>query len=73
MKPVSKSDHENFHRDLDALHGLLRPHDFDDIEEAVADPILDHIPQRRHKGSTNRVLSILDQLDRENSNRRFNP
>jgi hypothetical protein len=65
MKPVSISDHENFHRDLDALHGLLRPHDFDDIDEAVADPITEKPIQRRSERDARRVLSILDELDQK--------
>ena len=39
--------------------------------EAEADPLRDHVPQAAPKHKANRVLAILDQIDRENSNRRF--
>lgn len=42
-----------------------------EIDDAAADPIHDHRPQSRPKHKVNRVLGILDELDRENSNRRF--
>jgi hypothetical protein len=41
-------------------------------DELAADPIIDRAPQTRAKHKTNRVLSILDELDR-NSNRRCEP
>ncbi len=44
---------------------------FDEIDEAAADPIHDHIPQARSHGKASRVLNILDELDQQ-SNRRFN-
>ena len=40
-------------------------------ERHLADPLRDHVPQAAPKRKVGRVLSILDQLDRENSNRRF--
>lgn len=46
---------------------------FGEIDQEVgADPIHDHRPRSAPKHKVNRVLGILDQLDRENSNRRFN-
>jgi hypothetical protein len=45
--------------------------DLDGIDELAADPIHDHRPQAAPKHKINRVLGILDQLDRENTNRRF--
>ena len=43
---------------------------FDEIDQAMADPIVDRVPQTRAKHKVRGVLGILDQLDR-NSNRRF--
>lgn len=42
--------------------------------DAMSEPIRDHLPQQASKRKTKGVLSILDQLDREDakSNRRFN-
>jgi hypothetical protein len=53
-----------------AVDSLLTSADLDEIDEAVADPIHDHAPQVAPKHKVNKVLGILDQLDRENSNRR---
>ena len=49
-----------------------QPRDFDPIDEAAADPIHDHAPQLAPMHKVRSVLDILDQLDKENSNRRFN-
>lgn len=69
MKPITVSDHENFHRDLDALHGLLRPHDFDDIDAELddmlqVDPYNGDPPSRRKDREVSRVLGLLDSLER---------
>jgi hypothetical protein len=40
-------------------------------ERRMQDPIRDHTPQAAPRRKVRGVLSILDQLDRENSNRRF--
>ena len=40
-------------------------------ERHLSDPLRDHIPQSAPKRRVRGVLSILDQLDREQSNRRF--
>ena len=45
---------------------------FDEIDAAMADPIHDHRPQTAPQRKVRSVLDILDQLDRENSTRRFN-
>jgi hypothetical protein len=55
---------------------IAPPIDDDDIDldvDPVADVILDRIPQRRHKGAVGRLNRILDQLERENTNRRSAP
>ena len=41
-------------------------------EQHLANPIRDHVPQVAPKRKVRGVLSILDQLDRQNSTRRFN-
>ena len=41
------------------------------IDEAAADPIHDHRPYQAPGHKVNRVLGILDQLDRANSHQRF--
>ena len=63
-RKISINDHAQF------LSLLMRESDFDEIDELAADPIHDHRPQSAPKHQVNRVLDILDQLDRENSNRR---
>jgi hypothetical protein len=40
-------------------------------DEALADPIRDHVPRTAPSRKVRGVLGILDQLDRENINRRF--
>ena len=40
-------------------------------EMRLADPIRDHTPRSAPQRKVRSVLSILDQLDREQSNRRF--
>lgn len=55
-------------------NSINRPCDrFDEIDEAAADPIHDHRPQSAPKHKVRGVLSILDQLEKENTNRRFKP
>jgi hypothetical protein len=63
-KPITIDDHASFRQ------SITTPKPFDAIDEAAADPIHDHAPRRASHGKVNRVLSILDQLERE-SNRRF--
>lgn len=54
-------------------HAAFPPaHQVNEIDEAMADPIVDHAPMRAPRHKANRVLGILDQLEKENSNRRFN-
>jgi hypothetical protein len=43
----------------------------DDLDEAVADIIHDHRPSTAPGHKVNRVIGILDQLEKENANRRF--
>jgi hypothetical protein len=45
----------------------------DQIDQAAADPIHDHIPQSAPRRKARGVLAILDQLEKENANRRFKP
>jgi hypothetical protein len=64
-RPVTVNDHQQFRE------AIATPKPCDAIDEAAADPIHDHAPRRASHGKVNRVLGILDQLERE-SNRRFN-
>jgi len=57
------------HREL--LDMLLTPRDRDELDEAASATIHDHAPHRAPKHKVRGVLSILDQLDKENVNRRF--
>jgi hypothetical protein len=41
------------------------PEPYDEIDHLAADPVLDHIPQRRNSRGTSRLFAILDQLKRE--------
>lgn len=66
---LSVGHHDQLRREM--LGALLDEHDYDEIDyEAAADPIHDHRPQSAPGHKVNRVLGILDQLDR-NTNRRF--
>jgi hypothetical protein len=66
QRRVSIEEHRQFRE------AIATPEPFDAIDDAAADPIHDHAPRRASHGKVNRVLSILDQLDRD-SNRRFTP
>ncbi len=72
-RKLSINQHDALRREM--LGGLVDERDLDDIDHAVdvaqADPIHDHRPQTAPSRKVRGVLSILDQLDRENSNRRF--
>ena len=63
---VSVDDHQHFRK------SVATPPPVDEIDQALADPLHDHRPRSAPRHKVNRVLGILDQLDRENSNRRFN-
>jgi hypothetical protein len=65
QRRVTIDDHQQFRE------AIATPKPCDAIDEAAADPIHDHAPRRASHGKVNRVLGILDQLERE-SNRRFN-
>lgn len=73
---MNAADH---HRNVDVeaqrhFHRCMSTDDFgrDEIDRSAADPIRDHLPQSAPGHEVKRVLSILDELDRQNSNRRFN-
>ena len=74
---MSISQHDETSRQMRAemLGGLVDERDFDEIDhavdEALADPIHDHRPQSAPSRKVRGVLSILDQLEKQNSNRRF--
>jgi hypothetical protein len=59
---VSVAEHEQFQKHLAASLTDQRP---DPIDDALADPVLDHLPSYQSKKKTARVLGILDQLNRE--------
>jgi len=62
--PVTVADHHDFRESLATLA-------FDEIDEAAADHIHDHAPQTGTKHKVRGVLNILDQIEKENVNRRF--
>jgi hypothetical protein len=64
-KPITVDDHQRFRE------SIAPPKPFDAIDEAAADPIHDHAPRRAAGHKVNRVLGILDELEKENTNRRF--
>ena len=41
------------------------PEPYDEIDHLAADPVFDHIPQRRNSRGTSRLFAILDELARE--------
>jgi hypothetical protein len=59
---VSVAEHQRFRADLAASLADLQP---DPIDDAMADPVLDHIPQRRSGKAAKSVLAMLDNLSRE--------
>jgi hypothetical protein len=59
---VSVAEHEQFQKHLAASLTDQRP---DPIDDALGDPVLDHLPSYQSKKKTARVLGILDQLNKE--------
>lgn len=59
-RPVTIDEHAAWQQSFDQ-----------DADDLLADPLRDHVPQTAAQRKVRGVLSILDQLDRENSNRRF--
>ena len=59
---VSVAEHERFRADIAASLTDQRP---DPIDDALGDPVLDHLPSYQSKKKTARVLGILDQLNKE--------
>jgi len=43
------------------------PEPYDEIDELAADPVFDHIPQRRNSRGTSRLFAILDELAKEDA------
>jgi hypothetical protein len=60
---VSVAEHERFRADIAASLGDQQP--VDEIDDALGDPVLDHLPSYQSKKKTARVLGILDQLNKE--------
>jgi hypothetical protein len=60
---VSVAEHERFRADLAASLAAQQP--ADEIDDALGDPVLDHLPSYQSKKKTARVLGILDQLNKE--------
>jgi hypothetical protein len=60
---VSVAEHQQFQKHLAASLGDQQP--TDEIDDQLADPVLDHLPSYQSKKKTARVLGILDQLNRE--------
>lgn len=67
---ASVADHEHFLKSISTDHRGVDEIDRA-VEELAADPIHDHAPAYQSKHKVNRVLSILDELDRGTTNRRF--
>ena len=58
---VTIDDQQKFRRELAAQQSAQQA---DPIDNALADPILDHAPACRSNKSTSRLLSILDEIER---------
>ena len=56
------ADHQQWREDLAAQQAAQQA---DEIDDALADPVLDHLPQYRSSKSTSRLLGLLDELNRE--------
>ena len=55
------ADHERFRCELAAQQAAQQA---DEIDDALADPVLDRAPAYRSSKSTSRLLSILDEIER---------
>jgi hypothetical protein len=53
------NNHDSIRREM--LAGIVREHDFDEIDEAMAIP---DPPQKRSEREVSQVLRILDELER---------
>ena len=61
QKTVTVSDHEKFRRSIiNPAPPPIPP--FDEIDELVADPCLDHPPALRSRADIDRLLAILDTI-----------
>ena len=58
------ADHEKWQADLRSSQAHPAP--ADELDEMLADPVLDHAPAYRSSKSTSRLLSILDEIERGN-------
>ena len=56
---VSIADHERFRRDLAAQQAAQQA---DEIDDALADPMIERIARRRKNSEAARTLAILDEL-----------
>ncbi len=59
---VTINDQQKFRCELAASQANQQP--ADEIDNALADPVLDHAPAYRSNKSTSRLLSILDEIER---------
>jgi hypothetical protein len=59
---ISIAAHEAWRVQMAKMAAKLQP---DPIDDAMADPVLDHIPQRRSGKAAKSVLAMLDNLSRE--------
>jgi hypothetical protein len=60
---VSIAEHQQFQKHIAASLAAQQP--ADEIDDALGDPVLDHLPSYQSKKKTARVLGILDQLNKE--------
>jgi hypothetical protein len=56
------ADHEKWQADLRASQA--RPAPTDELDDALADPIFDRLPERRSSKATSHLFYLLDSLER---------
>ena len=59
---VSVAEHQSFRTDMQRRLGAMQP--ADEIDDQLADPILDHAPAYRSNKSTSHLLNLLDEIER---------
>ena len=59
---VSVADHEKWQADLRASQAHPAP--TDELDDALADPIFDRLPERRSSKATTHLFYLLDSLER---------
>jgi len=64
-RKITIDDHQDFRRSLQDMGALVSDDDLDDIDDdLIGDPLVEKYAPRRTDKAANRVLAILDELER---------